>query len=111
MNALMLLCLITPHTLQKSLNMLFEQNISNQLQHYKNVYNSINWRRRVIRDETSKRKKKLYSSGLIFAAWTGMRDIKGGNSFVKQNKTEQKNNTLLFRIAKKVNIFLHLNIG
>lgn len=44
----------------------------------------------MIRDETSKRKKKLYSSGLIFAAWTGMRDIKGGNSFVKQNKTEQK---------------------
>lgn len=40
-----------------------------------------------------------------------MRDIKGGNSFVKQNKTEQKNNTLLFRIAKKVNIFLHLSIG
>lgn len=53
----MLLCLITPRTLQKSLNMLFEQSISNQLQHYKNVYNSINWRQRVIRDETSKRKK------------------------------------------------------
>lgn len=65
MNALMLLCLITPRTLQKSLNMLFEQSISNQLQHYKNVYNSINWRQRVIRDETSKRKKSYILWGLF----------------------------------------------